>query len=78
MLMQDNYNVFYIVLQPGQYLDISQEDGFHPSFDMHFDLLFVVIETSNLKLAPYFTCNTEFYGLTITQNVIFIVADIYE
>ena len=32
----------------GQYLDIAQEGGFHLSFDMHFDLLVVAIETSNL------------------------------
>ena len=45
----------YIVLQPGQYLDISQEQGKyldnaweHFSFDLHFDLLVVALEISNL------------------------------
>ena len=40
-------NRCYIALQPGQYLDITWKSHLHLSFDLHFDLLIVAIETSN-------------------------------
>ena len=34
----EQYNYLDIALEWGQYLDIVREDGFHLSFDLHFDL----------------------------------------
>ena len=37
-------NIYYIVREQGQYLDIAQEGGF---FDLHFDLYDAAKETCN-------------------------------